>query len=201
MLCVIVAVGVVLGGWRAHALLAAPPDPMSLTVGDVTFRVSEALEVTGLSDADLGGMSHGVQSLVSNDRALIRVAVTVTAGDDDTTYDATGLRASATGASAFSATAPIAGSLPLRGRLAAHSHLEGSLSYVVPRNGAHIVLGSGPGERSVSLLYVSTTDGKGGHAHDEPQDPVSSGPSPPTATPTASATLGPPSAGLSPSTP
>jgi hypothetical protein len=201
MLCIIVAAGVVLGGWRAHAMLAEPPDPMSLTVGDVTFRVSEALEVTGLSDADLGGMSHGVQSLVSDDRALIRVAVTVTAGDSDTSYDATGLTASAAGASSTSATAPIAGSLPLRGRLAAHSHLEGSLSYVVPRNGAHIVLGSGAGERSVPLLYVSTTDGRGGHAHDEPQDPGAAGSPTPTVTPTASATLGPPSAGLRPSTP
>ncbi|KRC89745.1 hypothetical protein ASE25_09345 [Terrabacter sp. Root85] len=164
VLALLVAVGLVLGGWHTRAVLAGPPDPTVLTVGGVSFRVTGAEEVTGLSDADLGGMSHGVNGLVTSDKALVRVVLTVTAGDVDTTYDATALRAIASGQP--SGAAPLAGSLPLRGRLAAHAHLEGSLSYVLPRDGSHVVLGAGPGTPRVPLLYMSTAGGSPGDTHD-----------------------------------
>jgi len=164
VLALLVAVGLVLGGWHTRAVLAGPPDPMVVTVGGVSFRVTEAEEVTGLTDADLGGMSHGVNGLVTSDKALVRVVLTVTAGDADTTYDATSLRAIASGQP--SGSAPVAGSLPVRGRLAAHAHLEGSLSYVLPRDGSHVVLTAGPGTPRVPLLYVSTASGSPEDTHD-----------------------------------
>lgn len=160
--------GLVLGGWHTRAVLAAPPDPTVLTVGGVSFRVMEAEQVAGLTDADLGGMSHGVNGLVTSDKALVRVGLSVTAGDTDTTYDATVLTAVVAGQP--SGASPIAGSLPVKGRLAAHAHLEGSLSYVLPRDGAHVVLTAGPGTPQVSLLYVSTPSGTSSDSHDDSHD-------------------------------
>ena len=148
----LVALATVLGAWRVAALVAGPADPMTVTVGAVTYTVTHVEQVTGLTDADLGGMSHGVQSLVSDDKALVRVAVTVAAGDATTDYDATVLTAAVAGTPG--GIVPVAGSLPVRGRLSAHAQLEGSLSYVVPRNGAHLVLRAGSGSREVPLVDV-----------------------------------------------
>jgi hypothetical protein len=120
-------------------------------------------QVTGLTDADVGGMSHGVQDLVTNDKALVRVTVTVSSGDSATTYDATRLRAFQVGSSV--GTAPVGSSLP-KGRLGAHARIEGSLSYVVPRNGAQLVLRADNAPHEVPLLQVDTAvPGAGDHLH------------------------------------
>jgi hypothetical protein len=102
-------------------------------------------------------MSHGVQSLVSDDKALVRVAMTVTAGDEDTDYDASVLHAVAEGQT--TGVQPAGGSLPVHGRLAAHSRLEGSLSYVLPRGSARVVLTTGGSASQVPLLYLSPGEG------------------------------------------
>ena len=158
----LLAAATLLGGMRVAALVGAPDDPMTVSVGDARFRVTHVEQVSGLTDSDLGGMSHGVQSLVSDDQALIRVDLTVSAGDSDTPYDATSLRAVAVGATG--GTMPVAGSLPLRGHLSAHASLDGSLSYVVPRNGAHLVLQAG--SREIPLVDVDDAGGTtGSHGH------------------------------------
>lgn len=149
------------GAWRVAGLTAAEHDPRTLRVGHVSYTVTHVEQVAGLSDADLGGMSHGVQSLVPQDKALIRVNVTVSADGTSTDYDARALQAFATGASV--GVGPLGGSLA-PGRLQAHGHIEGSLSYVVPRKTSQLVLRAGRMPRAVPLLHVD--DGPAGASHD-----------------------------------
>ncbi|HET7475819.1 MAG TPA: hypothetical protein VFJ97_07315 [Dermatophilaceae bacterium] len=135
---------------------ANPASPLTLRVGGVEYTVLHADQVKGLSDADLSGMSHGVQSLVTDSQALVRVDLRVTAGDEAVAYDASALRAISS-AERTGITA-VGGSLQ-RGRLGAHGSVEGSVSFVVPRNGASISLGTAPGQRAVPLLVVDEAAG------------------------------------------
>ncbi|WP_076260804.1 hypothetical protein [Intrasporangium flavum] len=191
VLCALLGAAMFLGGWRTQVLLSGPPDPKTLTVGSVTYTVTDAVEVAGLSSADLGGMTHGVQSLVSDDKALVRVALRVTAGDVDTDYDASVLQAVVEGQT--KGIQPVGGSLPVQGHLAAHSHLEGSLSFVIPRGSARVVLTSATAAFQVPLLYLSPGEGDShgdsngdsngdshGNSHDAQGPPA--GPSAPTTT-------------------
>ena len=161
LMSVLVLGATAVGGWRVAALTAAEHDPMTLRVGHASYTVTHVEQVAGLSDADLGGMSHGVQSLVPQDKALIRVTVTVSADGTSTDYDARALQAFATGASV--GIGPLGGSLA-PGRLQAHGHIEGSLSYVVPRKTSQLVLRAGRLTRAVPLIQVD--DGPAGTGHD-----------------------------------
>lgn len=171
-----VLVGTALGGWRAASMAAAGPDPSTLVVNGVSYTVTHAEQVKGLSDADLGGMSHGVQSLVTDDKALINVTLVVTAGDSPSSYDAGVFRAYAVGSSV--AVSPVGGTLN-PGRLGANARIEGSLSFIVPRNGAQLTLRVPGDAREVPLLQVDDAPaGVGGHQH--PSDtPTTGGTSPP----------------------
>ena len=150
------------GLWRVAALTAAEHDPMTLRVGHASYTVTHVEQVAGLSDADLGGMAHGVQSLVPQDKALIRVTVTVSADGTSTDYDARALQAYATGASV--GVGPLGGSLT-PGRLQPHGQIEGSLSYVVPRKTTRLVLRAGRLSRAVPLLQVNDGPAATGHDH------------------------------------
>jgi hypothetical protein len=156
---VMVATG--LGGWRAVSMAATGPGPSTLLVNGVSYTVIHTEQVKGLSDADLGGMAHGVQSLVSDDKALITVTLVVAAGSSPTSYDASVLRAYAGGP----AVAPVGGTLA-PGRLSAHAQIEGSLSFVVPRDGAQVTLRAPGDSHEVALLQVdSAPAGAGAHPH------------------------------------
>jgi hypothetical protein len=153
----------VLGGWRAASMAAAKPAPSTLVVNGVTYRVTHAEQVQGLSDSALGGMSHGIMSLVRDDKALVTLRMVVTAGDSSVSYDARVLRAYVLGSSA--GTKPVGGLLA-PGRLAAHTSIEGYLSFVVPRNGAQIVLRALGDSRELPLLQVDRAPaGAGQHHH------------------------------------
>ena len=162
LLSALVVAATALGAWRVAGLTAAERDPMTLRVGHVSYTVTHVEQVAGLSDADLGGMAHGVQSLVPQDKALIRVTVTVSTDGTSTDYDARALQAFATGASV--GVAPLGGSLA-PGRLQAHGHIEGSLSYVVPRKTSQLVLRAGRLPRAVPLLHVDDSPSTAGHDH------------------------------------
>ena len=138
-----------------------------------TGKSTHVEQVAGLSDADLGGMAHGVQSLVPQDKALIRVTVTVSADGTSTDYDARALQAFATGSSV--GVAPLGGSLA-PGRLQAHGQIEGSLSYVVPRTTSQLVLRAGRLPRAVPLLRID--DGPATTSHDHAGAPGNGTPSP-----------------------
>lgn len=162
------------------AVLQGPADPMTLTVNGIRYHVVHVEQVSGLSDADLGGMSHGVNSLVTTDKALVRVTLDVAAPDEDAGYDTSVLHALADSA----ALEPVPGSMQ-RGSLRRGGHLEGALSYVVPRNGAQLRL-TAAGQNPVPLLRVDSVDAPDTHDHG------TSGP--PSTTPPATA---PPSRGRS----
>ncbi|KQZ87449.1 hypothetical protein ASD62_17860 [Phycicoccus sp. Root563] len=147
------------GARHVVSVLKGPADPMTLQVNGISYRVLHVEQVSGLSDADLGGMSHGVNSLVTTDRALVRVTLEVAASDADAGYDTSVLRALA----GTVPLDPVAGSMK-RGSLRRGGHLEGALSYVVPRNGAQLRL-TAPGQVAVPLLRVDTAGPAATHDH------------------------------------
>lgn len=175
-LIVMVLVGTALGGWRAASMAAAKPDPSTLVVNGVSYMVTHAEQVKGLSDSDLGGMSHGIQSLVSDDKALVNVTLVVTAGDSPSSYDASVLRAFGTGSSV--AVPPVGGTLA-PGQLTAHARIEGSLSFVVPRNGAQLALRAPSDSREVPLLQVDDAPAGSGDHPSPSTTATARGPSPP----------------------
>ncbi len=152
-----------LGAWRVVSMAATKPGPSTLVVGGVSFTVTHAEQVKGLSDAALGGMSHGIQSLVTDDKALVTVNLVVTAGDSPASYDESVLRAFVKGSSR--AVLPVGGTLA-PGRLRAGARIEGSVSFVLPRNGAQIALRAPGDSHEVPLLQVDTAPaGAGQHHH------------------------------------
>lgn len=163
----IVAILVVgaLGGWRPAAPGPTGPKKPTLVVGGATYTVLHAEQVQGLSDSDLGGMSHGVQSLVSADKALVVVTLVVAAGDLSRSFDPAVLHAFALGAPV--GYTPVGGTLAA-GKLRAHGRMEGSLSFIVPRKGAQLVLRAPGGARDVPLLRVDVAPlgaDTSGHVH------------------------------------
>ena len=147
----ILAAIVLVAVWAAGSL-AQRPGPHALRVGDVVYTVTHVETVNGLTNADIGGMSHGIQGLVTNDQLLVRVSLTVSAGDKTASFDPTDLQVY--GADDIG-VAPLGGSLT-NGRLSAHSRIDGSLSYVVPRGGGRLQLRVGTNGASVPLLRVQT---------------------------------------------
>jgi hypothetical protein len=142
-----------LGGWRVTASTVDRTDPMTLDVGRTTYTVSHVERVTGLTADDLGGMTHGVQGLVGDDKVMLRVSLTIAAGDHRTTYDAGTLLLHSSAST--HAIEPVGGSLG-EGTLSAHARIEGAVSFVVPRNGARFVLTARGSSATVPLTKVDT---------------------------------------------
>jgi hypothetical protein len=147
----ILAAIVLVALWAAGSL-AQQPGPHSLRVGDAVYTVTHVETVNGLTNADVGGMSHGIQGLVTDNQLLVRVSLTVSAADKTAKFDPTVLQVY--GADGIG-VAPLGGSLG-GGRLRAHGRIDGTLSYVVPRGGGHLQLRVGTNGASVSLLRVPT---------------------------------------------
>jgi len=150
ILCVL---AVAAGGWQIAVQAAARHHTLTLRSSGATYTITHVEQVSGLTDAELGGMSHGIQGLVGVGQMLIRVSVTVTAGATPTTYDPQQLTAVSSRSPAV--IHPAGGSLT-GGPLRTHSHIEGSLSYVVPRDGARITLRIG--NQSTTVPLVQTDD-------------------------------------------
>jgi hypothetical protein len=178
----VLLVATVFGGWRAAAALTSgQQDPRALRVGGATYTVTHVEQVAGISDAELGGMSHNIQGLVTDKQQLVRVAVTVSAGRAATTFDPQVLQVYPHGSSV--GIPPVGGSFA-GGKLAAHGRIEGSLSFVVKRDGARLSLRAAHLAGSVPLLQVDNAPvGSGGHDHGtDATAPPSGGPSPPATT-------------------
>jgi hypothetical protein len=167
LLSALVVAATAVGGLRAVSLAQDRPGPHTLDVGDVSYTVTDVELVAGLTDQDLGGMSHGVQSLVGSGQALVRVRLRVSAGRNAAAYDPAALRAVAASSPASASGVAPSGASFAPGRLRAHGSIEGSLSYVLPRDGAQLVLRAGHARRSVALLRLdragSTTPEHAGH--------------------------------------
>ena len=160
-LTVLLVVATLIGAWRVSASAAFQSSPDSLSLGHATVRVTHVERVTGLTESDLAGMAHGISGLVREDHALIRVSVAVSAGSRLTSFDTSGLRIFA-GQHAVGRP-PIGGSVG-HGRLHARASIEGALSFVVPRNGAALSLGSISSSRRVPLLHVGTAPAGADHS-------------------------------------
>ena len=151
-LALTVAAATAFGGWQAAALASQRHDSRALHIGGATFTVTHVEQVNGLSDEDLGGATHGIQGFVADDQLMIRVTLTVSAGDRSASYQPQLLQAFRTGTKKVVPAA--GGSLP-GGELPAHARIEGVLSYLVPRDGAQYALRAVNGTEQVPLLRVS----------------------------------------------
>lgn len=171
--------GTALGGWRVASMVGTEPDPSTLVVNGVSYTMTHAEQIQGLSDTALGGNSHGIQSLVTDDKALISVNLVISTGDSPSSYDAGVLRV-------FAAHSPVGvspvGGILAPGRLGANARIEGFLSFVVPRKGGRFALGALGDPRAVPLLQVDQAPaGAGQHQHPSTTatTPTPAGSSPP----------------------
>lgn len=140
-----------LGCWRLVVISRPVSEASVLTDRGVTYSVTHVEQVTGLSGDDLAGMGHGIQGLVSDDKVLIRISMTVRAGSASRTYDPRVLTI-ADGAGGIPIS-PVGGSLA-PGGLGAGAQIEGSLAFVVPRNGHHFRLHAPRNTNGIDLLTV-----------------------------------------------
>jgi hypothetical protein len=175
----VILVATALGAWRTVALQAPVADASTITVGDVSYRVTHAEQVTGLTAEDLSGMAHGIQSLVTAERTLVTVSIVVSAGDSPASYDPSELEVVADGSDT---PIPAAGSTISAGPLDAHARLEGAVSFVVPRDGSRLELRSHGQSHSVPLLQVDVpAPGDLNHPHSSADNaPVTVVPAPAT---------------------
>ena len=137
----------------ASGSLALRPGPSSIRVGNAVYTVTNVEPVNGLTDQDVGGMTHGIQGLVTKNQMMIRVSLTVSAGAKATTYDPSVLQVFGADDVGIS---PLGGSLAA-GRLRANGRIDGSLSFVVARAGARLLLRAGNGGATVPLLRAGPT--------------------------------------------
>ena len=164
LVAVLMLAATLLGGWRVVAMAQPRPDAATFTVDVVSCRVTRAEAVSGLSDQDLSGMAHGIQGLVSDDKAIIRVSLVLSTGSASGTYDPGALRLSIAGEPAL--VAPVGGSLP-PGQLRADAQIEGTIAFEVPRPGGALSLMAPGQSRQIPLLTVDTAPaGAGQHPPD-----------------------------------
>ena len=164
LVAVLMLLATLLGGWRVVAMAQPRPDAASFTVDVVSYRVTRAEAVSGLSDQDLSGMAHGIQGLVSDDKAIIRVSLVLSTGSASGTYDPGALRLSIAGEPAL--VAPVGGSLP-PGQLRADAQIEGAIAFEVPRHGGALSLVAPGQSRQIPLLTLDTAPaGAGQHPPD-----------------------------------
>ncbi len=176
-LVVVVLLATAVGGWRSMAVAAGAHDPQTLRVAGVSYVVTGAEQVNGLTDADLGGMSHGVSGLVTQDHAMVRVSLLVRTGRSASSFDPSGLRVYPRGSK--TGLAPV-GTTLAAGRLAARSSIEGTLAFVVPRNGAQLELRADGDPDAVALLTVDrAASGTDDHAHRDDHSTNDDGSAPP----------------------
>lgn len=167
----VAALSVVGAGTAVHSVMesrrlaqtsaSASSDPLT-RVSWGTVQVHQSEVVQGLSSAALGGMSHGVQNLVSEGKAQIAVTVTLhNSSGHVVPYDATAFRlrtgrAAPTGA----ATAPIGTSLNA-GRLRDGGTVEGTVSFVTAADGSQLwlQLADSPGPVLVPLGTATAATG------------------------------------------
>jgi hypothetical protein len=154
-LLLVVALALGLGAWRAvlvtRPVSTAAASPDTLQLGGVTYTVAHVEQVSGLTDEDLSGMSHGIQGLVSSDKALLRVSMTVRSGSSSQVYDPSAL--TVVDDVGGKPIAPAGGSLS-QGGIGPHAQVEGSLAFIVPRNGHHYRMRAPHNTNSVDLISV-----------------------------------------------
>lgn len=136
-----------LGSWLAASALsgggagvsggpARVGAPLQAPFGLVT--VTSVDTVSGLAASDLGGMSHGVSGLVGADQQLVQVQLRLS-GRDGGRGDFAPSNFHVVRSAGGKPVAPAAGSLSAA-RLLPGANIEGSLGFVVPRDGSRLSL-------------------------------------------------------------
>jgi hypothetical protein len=142
----------IVGGVRAAALFASQSDPDSLEIAGATWTVTDVAQVVGVAQRDLmNGMGHNIGGYVSDSQMMVRVSFVISAGDQRTVFDPSRLRVYEDGKSA--PVLPMGGSLGA-GTLSAHAHVEGTVTFVVPRDGGHLVLRAPGSPHDIDLATV-----------------------------------------------
>jgi hypothetical protein len=169
VLALVLAAATAWGGWRAAMTSTDRHDPRTIHIGGATYTVTHVEQVTGLADVDLGGMTHGIQGLVSESQLMVQVSLTVSSGDSAASYQPQVLQAFPVGKS--QGVSPAGGSLP-PGKLPPNTRIEGKLSYLVPRDGATLALRAVDGSEEVPLLQVSNGTGPTSTPHTDHTAPA-----------------------------
>jgi hypothetical protein len=157
----------VFGGIRATSLLTSQTDPDSLQIAGATWTVTDVSQVVGVAQRDLmSGMGHNIGGFVSDSQMMVRVSFVISAGDHRTTFDPSKLRAYEVGKKA--PIPPMGGSLG-SGVLLAHAHVDGTVTFVVPRDGSHLVLRAPGASHDIDLTTVdqAPTGAGADHEHHE----------------------------------
>ena len=142
----------VAGGVRATTLLSHHEDPRSLELAGATWTVTDVEQVVGVAQRDLmSGMGHNIGGYVSDSQMMVRVSFVISAGDHRTSFNAGWLRAYE--ADKSQPLLPTGGSLG-SGALSAHAEVEGTVTFVVPRDGGHLVLRAPGASGDVDLTTV-----------------------------------------------
>lgn len=165
------------GAWQV-AELARPDAPPGVRTGGVTVSVVSSEQVSGLTDDDLSGMTHGIQGLVTADKAMIKVNVLLAGGRHGGSYDLQALRLRAGG----TLIEPVGASL-VAGRLNPGGRIEGSIAFVVPRSGTDLALVATDTGDDMSVGKVDLAPpGSEPHEHGSTGSDVTIGPAAPSAT-------------------
>jgi len=158
-------VAALIGGVRAADLASSLDDgSRSFELAGANWQITDVNEVVGVSNRDLmsgmGGMGKNINGLVTEDQMMVKVSLAVTGGDHGTTFSAGWLRAYEVGSK--TPILPTGGSLG-SGSLAAHATVEGSVTFVVPRDGGHLVL---RGRGTTHVVDLTTVDQAPHSAHE-----------------------------------
>lgn len=148
-----------LGSERAQPAAAATLDHKAIfAIGDAAptsfgaLSVVEARVAPGLTNQQLGGITHGISGLIDARTSQLQVSLVVT----NSTYAAQHWKAAdyrAVSARTGREFAPVGGTSE-SGTLEPGSSLDLALNYVVPRNGDHFVLRVRDGNRFVRVHLI-----------------------------------------------
>jgi hypothetical protein len=154
------------GGVRAVDLAAtAGDDARTFDMAGASWQVVDVEQVVGVAQRDLmSGMGHNINGYVSDSQMMVRVAVVVSAGDHRTSFSAGWLKAYED--ESRTPMLPSGGSLGA-GFLAPHATVEGTVTFVVPRDGGHLVLKGRGSSHVIDLTTIAQAPpGVGDDDHD-----------------------------------
>jgi hypothetical protein len=137
-------------GTVAHKPVFAVGDRAPLSFG--ALQVIDSRVAVGLTNQQLGGMSHGISGLIGARTAQLQVTIEMT----NSTYAAAPWTAAdfrVEGARTGREFAAVGGTKE-SGALAPGSSIDFSLNYVVPRNGDHYTLRMRDGNSSVRVHLI-----------------------------------------------
>lgn len=183
LLALVGVLAVVGAGLAVRTVLASRSNPAKSVAGTTartswgTMEVHQSEVVSGLSDRALGGMSHGVQNLVSAGKAQVAVTVTLHNSSDQTVkYDASQFSLRAGHRSPSSAQIPPLSTSLSAGDLREGGTVEGTVSFVTVVDGSQLWLQLSDRGKNILVPVGTATPPRssadeGGPHEPAPEDP------------------------------